>query len=186
MNLTRITDPAEAALKHYADSLSLLRWIQGGRMTPRTLLDIGTGAGFPGVPLAVMRPDWEVTTIDSTRKKTDFLAGWVTELRLANLRPRHAHASHWKTTMVFDVVVMRAVGSLATCLGQGARYVKRGGRIVVYKTASMKRAELRDATATALQLNLRSAEEFPYELEVGGETLHRLLLIYRKAGQGRG
>ena len=181
MNLTRITDPTEAALKHYADSLALLPWMEACQIRPKMILDIGSGAGFPAVPLAVMRPDWEVTAVDATRKKVNFITRCASDLQLANLRAEHVHTRHWPTDALFDVVVMRALGSLAACLEQGARYVGRRGRIVVYKTASVKNDEKGDALGAAKRLRLRPAETFPYELELGGEMLHRLLFVYRKA-----
>ena len=73
LNLTRITDPVESAVRHYADSLALLAWSRDSAVSIRTLLDVGTGAGFPAVPLAIMKPKWKITAIDGTKKKIDFV-----------------------------------------------------------------------------------------------------------------
>jgi 16S rRNA (guanine527-N7)-methyltransferase len=185
MNLTRITDPVEAAVKHYADSLAPLLWVEKRGITVRTVLDVGTGAGFPAVPLAVMRPDWSVTAIDATRKKIDFL------------RQTHAHSEHWRPAAVsrqlsaisrqpadigFDLVVFRALTSLAKSLEQTSGYVAQGGRLVAYKTASMDPAEREAADRAAVKLHLRLDERFAYILELESEKLNRVLFVYCKLG----
>ena len=73
-NLTRITTPVEAAIKHYADSLTLLTCPDIAAAAPITLLDVGTGAGFPAIPLAIVCPAWQVAAIDGTGKKARFVA----------------------------------------------------------------------------------------------------------------
>ncbi|HLF84070.1 MAG TPA: 16S rRNA (guanine(527)-N(7))-methyltransferase RsmG [Blastocatellia bacterium] len=82
LNLTRITEPREAARLHYAESLFAARFIAGAR----TLLDIGSGAGFPAIPLAVARPDVQVTALEANQKKSLFLKEAKDELGLANLK----------------------------------------------------------------------------------------------------
>ncbi|MEK6406073.1 MAG: 16S rRNA (guanine(527)-N(7))-methyltransferase RsmG [Acidobacteriota bacterium] len=82
LNLTRITEPREAARLHYAESLFGARFIAGAR----TLLDIGSGAGFPAIPLAVARPDFQVTALEANQKKSLFLKEAKDELGLANLK----------------------------------------------------------------------------------------------------
>ena len=94
MNLTRITEPVEAAIKHYADSLALLLWVREDRIDVESILDIGTGAGFPAVPLAVLKPLWDITAIDGTRKKIRFLQEAAADLRLSNVKAAHAHSRH--------------------------------------------------------------------------------------------
>jgi 16S rRNA (guanine527-N7)-methyltransferase len=198
MNLTRITDPVEAAVKHYADSLALLLWVEKPKVTVQTLLDVGTGAGFPAVPLVVMRPDWSVTAIDATRKKIDFLRRTADAIGLSNLHCEHAHSEHWKPSAVsqqfsaisrrssgpgFDLVVFRALTSLAKSLEQTSGYVAEGGCLVAYKTASMDPAEQRAADRAAAKLHLRLDERFTYDLELEGEKLNHVLFIYCKSGK---
>ena len=180
MNLTRITDPVEAAIKHYADSLALLPWCREHRINVRTILDLGTGAGFPAVPLAVLRPDWAVTALDATGKKIRFLTRLVDELQLTNLHPEHAHSRHWPENRRFEVVVLRALGPLAKCLEHAAGRVQPDGWIVVYKTAALGQEELGAARAGLVPLGLRSADLFPYELELKGKILRRALHVFRK------
>ena len=180
MNLTRVTEPVEAAVKHYADSLALLPWCREQRISVRTILDLGTGAGFPAVPLAVLRPDWAVTALDATGKKVRFLTRVVHELQLTNLHPEHAHSRHWQEERRFEVVVLRALGPLAKCLEQAARHVQPKGWIVVYKTAGLGQEELDAAQAGLGPLGLRRAVPFSYELELKGEILRRALHVFQR------
>lgn len=189
MNLTRITEPVDAAVLHYADSLALLPWVEKRRLTIRTMLDVGTGAGFPAVPLAVMRPDWSVTAIDATGKKVDFLRRTTAAIGLTNLRCEHAHSEHWKpsassgqpSAIRFQLVVFRALTTLAKALQQTAGFVVPGGWLAAYKTATMDQEEKDTAARLAPRLKLISHECHTYELELKGERLDRVLLIYRKS-----
>lgn len=114
MNLTRITDPCEVAVKHFGDSLTLLShkaMIHGGKV-----IDIGAGAGFPGVPLAIARPDLQITLVDSLRKRTSFLTELVQHLGLNNVDVVWGRAEEVgqnpKFRGQFDVVIARAVAAL--------------------------------------------------------------------------
>jgi 16S rRNA (guanine527-N7)-methyltransferase len=180
MNLTRITEPVEAAVKHYADSLALLLWTRDRSVTVRTLLDVGTGAGFPSVPLAVMQREWAVTAIDATRKKVEFLTRTVAAIGLTNLHVEHAHAAHWRPKRPFDVVVVRALAPLGKCLELCAAFVKRGGWLVAYKTASLDRAEVAAAERVSKKTRMRVEERFQYELQLGDQTLHRVLHLFQR------
>ncbi|MFH1110476.1 MAG: 16S rRNA (guanine(527)-N(7))-methyltransferase RsmG [Planctomycetota bacterium] len=187
MNLTRITDPVEAAVKHYADSLALLPWTRDRSITVRTILDVGTGAGFPAVPLAVIRSEWAVTAIDATRKKVEFLTRTVAAIGLTNVHVEHAHAAHWRPILrgsgqerPFDVVVVRALAPLGKCLDLCAAFVKPGGWLVAYKTASLDRAELAAAKKLLKKTRMRLEEPFPYELQMGDQTLHRRLHLFQR------
>src|SRR5260370_21820863 len=89
MNLTAITDPEEVLIKHLLDSLSVLKVYDN----PRTrLLDIGSGAGFPGLPLKIVRPQWQVVLLEATRKKVAFLQHMIETLQLENVEALHARA----------------------------------------------------------------------------------------------
>ena len=117
-NLTRITDPVEAAVKHYGDALALLPAVGARCKKVQRVLDVGTGAGLPAIPLAVMQPDWRVTAIDGTGKKVDFLTGAIAALNIKNLRAVHARSEHWDAGEAFDIVALRAVAPLAKCIAQ--------------------------------------------------------------------
>src|SRR5581483_3715969 len=105
INLTAITDPEEVLLKHFLDSLSLLTVYDRSHTR---LLDIGSGAGFPGLPLKIVRPEWHVTLLEATGKKTVFLRHIVEMLQLSNVEIIHgraedlAHKSEYRAA--FDVV----------------------------------------------------------------------------------
>lgn len=195
MNLTRITDPVEAAVKHYADSLALLIWVVKRQITVKTVLDVGTGAGFPALPLAVVRPDWSVTAIDATGKKIDFLRRTAAAIGIDNLRCEHAHSQHWKPSSFilnpsspsrqrpdpgFSLVVFRALTMLAKSLEQTARHVAPGGWLVAYKTASMDPAEQHAAANVTRKLGLHPRKRYEYDLELKGERLARALYLYRR------
>lgn len=177
MNLTRITDPVEAAIKHYADSLALLPWAATVGLGEVTLLDIGTGAGFPAVPLAVMRPDWSITTIDGTRKKADFVAVVAAEIGLSNLRVEHGHSDHWRSGRRFNVITTRAVAPLGSCIRSARLYLTAGGRLVAYKTADADPEELADAEHAAKRCRMKLECPFDYELELAEERIRRTLRI---------
>lgn len=181
MNLTRITDPAEAAVKHYADSLALLLWARGSSGQPRTVLDVGTGAGFPAIPLAVMRPDWAITAIDATKKKIDFVRETARAMGLDNVSCQHGHSRHWKPQRTFDLVLLRAVTALPEAVEQAVAHLAPTGSLVCYKTARTPPAELRAADELCKTLRLRSVERFPYDLALGEETLGRMLCIFGRA-----
>lgn len=195
MNLTRITDPVEAAVKHYADSIALLIWAGKRQITVKTVLDVGTGAGFPALPLAVMRPDWSVTAIDATGKKVDFLRRVAAAIGIDNLRCEHAHSQHWKPSSFiprplsssrrrsdprFSLVVFRALTVLAASLEQTARRVAPGGWLVAYKTASMDPAEQHAAADVTRKLGLHPCKRYEYDLEFKDERLARALYLYRR------
>ncbi len=186
MNLTRIVDPVEAAIKHYADSLAVLCWVRDSNIKVRTVLDLGTGAGFPAVPLAVMRPDWSVIAVDSTGKKIDFVARTASSLGLHNLRCQHAHSAHWKTEQSFDLVVMKALGPLERCLQAGTGFLASTGRLVAYKTATQVQIESKKTAPTARKLHLKADEPYSYELVWNDETMDRVLAIYRREARGKG
>ena len=178
VNLTRITGPQEAALKHYADSLALLLWPEVQPDAPVTLLDVGTGAGFPAVPLAVMRPEWRITAIDSTRKKTAFVDHAAQELGLAQFEVVHARAEHWHPQRKFQVLTLRAVAEVKTALEKTAHLVAPKGYVVLYKTKAGAEREISAAQAWAKRMRLVPAEEVEYTL--AADLQPRRLVIYRK------
>lgn len=180
MNLTRITDPAEAGVKHFADSLALCPWAACVGLGDAAVLDVGTGAGFPGLPLAVMRPNWNVTAIDGTGKKMAFVKRVVTTVGLPNVRTDAIHADHWKTHRRFDVVIVRAVGAIGKSLPFAARLTAPGGWFVSYKTPGAADTECASARALSDALGMLRCEPFDYTLPAGEEKLERRLVVYQR------
>jgi 16S rRNA (guanine527-N7)-methyltransferase len=136
MNLTRITSPEEFWEKHLWDSL----WPVGdclGSTTTLRALDIGTGGGFPGLPLAIARPDAEVTLLDSTRKKITFLQQLAEDLGLTQVRTLAERAEtaglarHYRSK--FDLAMTRAVGPVTVCAEYAVPFLKIGGRAILYR-----------------------------------------------------
>ena len=138
MNLTGITEPADIALKHYLDSLTALKVLtKAGRSR---LLDVGTGAGFPGLPLAIVLPQLRATLLDSTAKKLRFIEEAGRALGLDNIRIVHARAedagrddAHRGT---YDFVTARAVSRMPVLMECTLPMTKRGGLVIAMKGAS--------------------------------------------------
>jgi 16S rRNA (guanine527-N7)-methyltransferase len=139
VNLTAITTPEDVLTKHFLDSLSVLKVYNKPRAR---LLDIGSGAGFPGVPLKIMRPQWEVVLLEATGKKVTFLQHMIETLHLENVvaiqgrAEEFAHKQEYRAT--FDVVTARAVASLPTLLEYAAPFCRVHGQIVLLKKGALE------------------------------------------------
>lgn len=183
-NLTRITSPADAAAKHYVDSLTLLKaeWFDTGR--GMKVLDVGTGAGFPAIPLAIMCLAWDVTAIDGTGKKARFVADVAGELGLSNLEARQIRAADLGKELpgTFDLVLLRAVAPIARGLGETHRLIAPGGSVVFYKTVNMDETELAEGIAAAKRLGLRRSVSFNITVPTSDEPLGRRLIRFERRG----
>jgi len=164
INLTAITDPEEILIKHFLDSLSLL--IAYDRPGVR-LLDIGSGAGFPGLVLKIVRPDWRVTLLEATGKKVTFLRHMIEILQLTGAEAMHgraeelAHQAEYRTS--FDVVTARAVASLPTLLEYAAPFSRVGGQIILPKKGSLAE-ELAQGKRAARQVGAVLKDDVPVTL----------------------
>jgi 16S rRNA (guanine527-N7)-methyltransferase len=133
VNLTAITDDEGIAVRHFVDSLSALPLVAEGA----AVVDVGTGAGFPGIPFAVARPDLSVTLLDSLEKRVRFLKAVTESLGLANVQIRHGRAEDfgreagWREC--FDVAVARAVASLPVLMEFCLPFVRVGGLFLAMK-----------------------------------------------------
>jgi 16S rRNA (guanine527-N7)-methyltransferase len=135
-NLTRITEPSEVAVKHFLDSLSVFPALSD--LPPNfSLIDVGTGAGFPGVPLKIVLPELKVTLLDSTGKKTKFLLHLVESLAFSQVSVITARAEDAARQTAhreqYDVTTARAVSPLATLAEYTLPFVKVGGQVIAQK-----------------------------------------------------
>ena len=128
-NLTAVREPSQMVTLHLLDSLSVLPYLGEAK----TLLDVGTGAGLPGIPLAVARPAMRVTLLDSSHKKATFLQQAKTELELSNADVVCDRVENWKPQQRHDVVVSRAFSDLADFVLQAQHLVTPGGRLMAMK-----------------------------------------------------
>lgn len=177
MNLTAITSEADFAVKHFADSLSLLPFLPPMKEGyTYSLLDIGTGAGFPGVPLKIVRPDLRLTLLDGTRKKIDFLAAALDKLGIA-ASCIHARAEDLPRLMpgaIFDIVTARAVGLLKELAAYALPLTAPGGKFLAMKGPDVSR-EIKEA-ASALDKHRGTVERIaPVELAPG--MIHTIIVI---------
>ena len=128
VNLTAITAPEEVVDKHLLDSLAVLPVLKG-----LTVADVGSGAGFPGLPLAIADPGRRFTLIESTGKKVKFIRHAVQKLALPNVEVVHGRAESYRPPRPFDSVVARALGPLAEFVRVAGHLVGRGGRLLAMK-----------------------------------------------------
>ncbi|WP_219729915.1 16S rRNA (guanine(527)-N(7))-methyltransferase RsmG [Sodalinema gerasimenkoae] len=158
-NLTRILEPMDFWEKHLWDSLrGVLPFLSGEVPLPDSprLVDIGTGGGFPGIPLAIARPDWSLTLLDSTQKKVRFLQAAIAHLQLSQVQAIAGRAETLGALRPYrggyDVALLRAVAAPSVCLGYARSWLKPGGWAVLY------RGQWRDEEQEDLQQGLQGFE----------------------------
>ncbi len=138
MNLTAVTDEREIVIKHYADSLTALKYTD--RCGARNFADIGTGAGFPGIPVKIMRPELDVLLIDSLGKRVNFLNEVISELGLKGIRAVHARAEDAGRDTAFrerfDCAAARAVAPMNILLEYCMPFVRKNGTFIAMKGSS--------------------------------------------------
>lgn len=179
MNLTAITDFQEVVQKHFLDSLSLVKVLE--KNPAGNILDIGTGAGFPGIPIKIAFPDCTVTLVDSVKKKIVFLQEAVRKLGLSQVTAIHGRVedlghdvSHREQ---YDFVVSRAVASLPVLAEYCLPFVKTGGAFLAYK--SVKVDEELSAGKKAIQvLGGRIKKDVRFQLP--GTQIERAFLLVEK------
>lgn len=183
LNLTAITDPHEVAVKHFVDSLTALDddayiFKQGAK-----LLDLGTGAGFPGIPLAIMRPDLEIVLFDSLQKRLNFLSAVISELDLSKVTTLHGRAEDMshddRHREAYDLVTSRAVARLPVLLEWALPYVKQNGYMVALKGAAYE-DEINEAAKALTILKGNIEQVKPVQLPT--LTDKRAIIYIKKTG----
>ena len=180
VNLTAITDTSDIYVKHFLDSLTALPYIPD---QAKTLLDIGSGGGFPGLPLAIARPGLRVTLLEAHARKTAFLSAMVTDLGLPNVSvvtgraETEGHLPQFRGA--FDVTITRAVDALAVLVEYQLPFLRVGGLAIALKKGDMAQ-EVATATHALTLLDgwLRSVE--PVTLDALGDD--RSVILVEKAG----
>ena len=144
INLTAIVEPRDVILKHFVDSLTICKELQKNK----TLADIGTGAGFPGIPVKILRPDLDITLIDSLNKRVNFLTMVIEALKLEKIIALHGRIEDFgknkKYREKFDYVTSRAVANLSTLSEYMIPLVKIGGKCICMKGSNINE-ELKNA-----------------------------------------
>ena len=168
-NLTRIVDTAQTYLRHFADSLEALPWLDAvmARSEKPRLIDVGSGAGLPGLAIAIARPQWEVISLDATGKKNGFQQRVIRRLGLANVTALQGRAEELAQQQAFrerfDAVLARAVARLQVVCELCVGFIGIGGRLVTAKGSEVG-PEIEQARSTFATLQLDLETVIPYSL----------------------
>lgn len=170
-NLTAITSREDVFYKHFLDSV-----LPESEITKNArIIDIGSGAGFPAVPLKIVRPDLNFTLVDSLNKRVNFLNQLFSLLELSNIRAIHARAEDFikGNRESYDFAVARAVAPLNALLEYMVPYLKIGGRCLIYKSQKMEE-EIKEAKKAMEILSVRIVKVLEYEL---GDATRKILIV---------
>ena len=176
MNLTAITDPAEVARLHFLDCAALLALAD---LRGKTVVDVGTGAGFPGLPLKILEPSIQLTLLDAQRKRVDFLREVCEDLGLEDVECVHGRAEEFaqQHRETFDLAVSRAVAALPVLAELCLPLVKPGGQFLAMKSVDSNE-ELNASGRAAAMLGGRL--EKPLDYVISGTNIPRRLVILTK------
>lgn len=181
MNLTAITEMREVIVKHFVDSLALVKTVPGDDLVKMKVLDLGTGAGFPGIPLKIAFPEMKITLLDSLNKRIRFLDEVIGQLGLKDIWTIHGRAEDYgrdgKYRERFDLCVSRAVANLATLSEYCIPFVKEKGMFIPYKSGQVEE-EIAGAKGALRLLNCHVEEKVEFQLP--GSDAARTLIKIRK------
>ena len=178
INLTAITKPDEIVLKHFVDCITIQKYIEDNKK----IVDIGTGAGFPGVPLAIMNDRCRFTLVDSLNKRINFLNEIKDKLNLKNVSAIHSRAEEFDQNKMyrenFDIAVSRAVANLCVLSEYLLPAVKVGGKVICMKGSQIEE-ELNDAKFALKELG--GTVKFVDEFLLPGTDMKRNVVVIEKA-----
>lgn len=179
MNLTAITEYEEVIHKHFLDSISIVLWKEFRK--DASVIDVGTGAGFPGIPLKIVFPDLQVLLLDSLKKRVNFLNEVIGELGLLQITAVHGRAEDFARKAdyreKFSLCVSRAVANLSTLSEYCMPFVKVGGYFVSYKSGKVEE-EFSQAKKAISLLNGQAEDTISFLLP--GTDIERSLIVMRK------
>lgn len=179
MNLTAITEDEEIISKHFIDSIQAFQFDE--LKDAMTLIDVGTGAGFPGLPIKIMKPELKVTLLDSTNKKLGFLKVVSQELKLNNVEFIHSRAEDGSRKIgyrdSYDIAISRAVANLSLLTELCLPYVKIGGHFIALKGPAVDQ-EIDDAKYAVQVLGGKIVKTM--EVDIEGTDLKHNLVVIRK------
>lgn len=182
MNLTAITEFEEVIVKHFLDSLALVKVVGKEKLASGiNIIDVGTGAGFPGIPLKIAFPDINITLLDSLNKRINFLKEVSLELKLENVEFIHGRSEDFgrnpQYREKFDICVSRAVANLATLSEFCVPFVKQGGYFVPYKAGDCGK-EVEESVNAVDKMGGSISKTLEYI--VPSSDLNRVLLLIKK------
>ncbi len=181
MNLTTVTEPSEVATKHFLDSAAGIAVLKEEETAGWKVADVGTGAGFPGMVLKILRPDWKVSLMDALQKRLSFLGQVKEDLALTDVDLVHERAEDAGRKEAFresfDLIVSRAVASLPVLLELCLPLVRSGGLFLAYKGPGL--TEELEAAKTAL-LKLGATVERVDSIRIEGEDWEHRIAVIRK------
>ncbi|MCX4374993.1 MAG: 16S rRNA (guanine(527)-N(7))-methyltransferase RsmG [Lachnospiraceae bacterium] len=178
LNLTAITEMHEVVLKHFIDSIAIIKYID---FSGKRIIDVGTGAGFPGIPLAILFPDAKFLLMDSLQKRITFIENVLEKCLIKNVDTVHARAEdigqNAEYREKYDYCLSRAVAPLPTLLELCTPFVRVGGSFLSYKSELLEE-ELKKSKRALEVLHCKIEEQYHYSIP--DSDFYRVLAVFKK------